>query len=240
MQQQLSLPYRLRLWLVKVFDKLCQIPKWRTLDSVLQNASSTNKQLFFIQIGANDGVIYDPIHRFVKHFHWQGILVEPVPNYFNKLRGNYASHNNLIFENVAISDQNVIRNFFRVRDDLEFLPEWCNGLGTFDRDVLLSHRWAIPNLEDYVVTEQVQCMTFQQLLDKHAITHIDVLLIDTEGHDLLILQQIDFAALRPSILLYEHEYISKEDRAGFEKILIKHGYRLSHHLGNTLAYSQVP
>ncbi|MGH8487310.1 MAG: FkbM family methyltransferase [Gammaproteobacteria bacterium] len=36
---------------------------------------------------------------------------------------------------------------------------------------------------------------------------VDILSIDTEGHDHEILRQIDFESVRPRVLLYGHEYI---------------------------------
>lgn len=237
MQKNLSNGFKLRLALVKLFDKICRLKKWRKLDAVLDQASQNNNDLFFVQIGANDGVIYDPINKFVTQYNWAGVLVEPVGHYFEQLKKNYADNPNLVFENAAISDINEIRDFYRIQEGLDFLPEWCNGLGTFNVDVLLSHKWAIPNLEDYVVKEQVACITLAELLSKHAIQKIDLLLIDTEGYDYQILQQINFSHNKPGILLYEHQYISKQERAECERLLKQYGYQLSHHLGNTLAYS---
>jgi len=240
MQQQVSIPlnYQCRLALVKLFDKLCRINRWWTLDSVLTQAACNNTDLFFVQIGANDGVIYDPINKFVTQHQWRGVLVEPVDHYFEQLKNNYANCPKLSFEQAAISNKNEVRDFYRVRENLDFLPDWCNGLGTFNLDVLLSHKWAIPDIEDYVITEQVTCMTFADLLKKHNIQHIDLLLIDTEGFDDQILQQVDLSKTRPGILLYEHQYISQHERAECEQRLKQHGYKLSHHMGNTLAYTQ--
>jgi FkbM family methyltransferase len=60
--------------------------------------------LNFIQVGANDGKYGDPLHSFIVKYPWHGILVEPQPNIFAKLRENYAAmKNRLIFENIAIA-----------------------------------------------------------------------------------------------------------------------------------------
>ncbi|HFD13214.1 MAG TPA: FkbM family methyltransferase [Crenotrichaceae bacterium] len=237
MQPQLSPAFQLRLILVKLFDKVCRINQWRKLNSVLTHTAQNNHELFFVQIGANDGVIYDPIYQFVTRYNLSGILVEPVKHYFEQLKQNYQNNPNLTFENVAISNSNEIRDFYRIRENLDFLPEWCNGLGTFDLDVLLTHQWAIPNIEDYVVTEKVTCITLAELINRNNVKQIDLLLIDTEGFDYQILQQIDFDRIRPGILVYEHQYISKQEKAECEQRLKGYGYQLSHHMGNTLAYS---
>ena len=43
------------------------------------------KELFFIQIGANDGISVDPIHNLVKKNNWTGILFEPGKDAFGDL-----------------------------------------------------------------------------------------------------------------------------------------------------------
>jgi len=237
MQKQLSMRFRFRLALLNLFDVLCKIPRWRTLQRTLTRVAESSDDFFFIQIGANDGVIYDPIYKFVQRYHWSGVMVEPVRHYFELLQVNYRGNNKLHFENVAVSDRDEIRDFYRVKEGLDFLPEWCNGLGTFDLDVLLTHKWAIPNLEDYVVKEQVACISLEGLLRKYNIQNLDLLLIDTEGYDYQILKQLDLDVIRPELVLYEHQYINQIEKDECEKRFRQYGYTLSSHLGNTLAYS---
>jgi hypothetical protein len=49
-----------------------------------------NANLFFLQIGANDGVFCDPLHDLVLRHNLSGLLVEPLRNLFERLRANYA------------------------------------------------------------------------------------------------------------------------------------------------------
>ncbi len=221
---------------VKAFDRLCRMPKWFTLERVLSQAVAAGTDLFFVQIGANDGVIYDPIYPFVQQSNWRGVLVEPVRTCFERLKQNYNANDRLIFENVAISDRREVRDFYRIRDNIPFLPEWCKGLGTFDLDILMTHTWAVPDLARYVVKEQMECISLTDLLEMHHIKKLDLLLVDTEGYDYEILEQIDFETMAPAILLYEHQYIDKRWRGEWEMTLRDRGYRISRHFGNTLAY----
>ena len=238
MKPTLRKTFLIRLYLVKLFDAACRMIKWRKLDKTIENHMANEPgDFFFVQIGANDGVIYDPIHRFVGQYRWQGILVESSQCYFDRLKHNYTGHPGLIFENSAISDKQGVREFYRIKEGLDFLPMWCNGLGTFHLDVLLTHKWAIPNIADYLVKEQVDCITLNTLLEKHSIKHIDLLVIDTEGHDYAIIRQIDFYHIHPKIIVYEHQYIGKTDRRKCEAMLKDHGYKLAKHMGNTMAYS---
>ncbi|MGH8476788.1 MAG: FkbM family methyltransferase, partial [Methylococcales bacterium] len=201
-------PYRtrFRMALVKGFDRLCRMKRWRTLERIMTQAVEKRNELFFVQIGANDGIIYDPIYPFVQQSKWRGVLVEPVRIYFDRLKENYRGDDRFSFENIAISDRKEIRDFYRVQENIAFLPEWVHGLGTFDPEVLMTHKWAIPDLERYVVKEKIECISFRDLIEKYQIGKIDLLLVDTEGYDYEILQQIDFERMAPGILLYEHQY----------------------------------
>ena len=41
---------------------------------------------FFVQVGANDGVNHDPIFHHVRKYNWKGLLIEPIPDIFEKLK----------------------------------------------------------------------------------------------------------------------------------------------------------
>lgn len=234
-KQLLTKKLKIRLYFLRLFDTLYTLPKWRKFHKVLRQCATASNDFFFVQIGANDGRIYDPIYPYVTRYNWRGILVEPVEYYFNKLKKNYEKNTRLIFENMAISTKDEIRDLYRIKEGIEYLPKWCGGLGTFNLDVLLTHKWAIPNLEDYIVTTKVNCISFESLLAKHEVARIDLLLIDTEGYDYEIIKQIDFTKIRPRIIAYEHKHLNKIDRKHCECLLKDHNYTLTRHIANTLA-----
>src|ERR1043165_8619029 len=66
----------------------------------------TGEDQFFIQVGAHDGLHYDPIRPWVEKFHWSGVLAEPQPIIFKRLVENYKNEPQLKFENVAIGKEN--------------------------------------------------------------------------------------------------------------------------------------
>ena len=75
----------------------------RKLDKRLQ--PFLRPDFFFVNVGANDGVINDPIYPFIAKYGWRGIAVEPVPHVFERLRVNYRAFPDVVLEQVAISDQ---------------------------------------------------------------------------------------------------------------------------------------
>jgi hypothetical protein len=71
---------------------------------LLSDIARRMDDVFFVQIGANDGKTEDYLYDFVCRGGWRGILVEPVRPVFEKLQRNYRDVPDLTFENVAISD----------------------------------------------------------------------------------------------------------------------------------------
>lgn len=222
--------------LVKVADRWFYTPRWKTLDRVLSSRGAGRGDFFFIQIGANDGDMRDHLRGFILRHGWRGILVEPVPAYCARLRANYRGHPGLVIEELAIAASEERRELFRIRDEVPHLPDWCRGLASFHLEVVRKHRFVVPDLDAYIVREEVRCLPLERLLEKHRVERLDLLSVDTEGHDYEVIKQIDFGTLRPGIVLYEHRHLKRPDRADCERLLRAHGYRLASRLGNTLAY----
>jgi FkbM family methyltransferase len=225
-------------FLVKCFDPFVCGQRWKMLETVLDEFAQVD-DFFFIQIGSNDGIVHDPLYRHVLRNHWNGILIEPVKYYFELLQSNYAGSSHLVFENIAISERDGYRDFFRIREGLDFLPQWTKGLGSFNRDVLMKHRWVIPDIQQFLVQEQVECLCFASLLKRHAVEKIDLIMIDTEGYDFEIIKQFDFTDVRPRAIVYEHKHFARRDRLSCERLLKDQAYRLHRHFGNTLAYNSI-
>ena len=57
----------------------------------LENIFKRNKIKSLMQIGANDGSRFDNINKFIKEFDVNGVLVEPVPYYFDQLKETYSN-----------------------------------------------------------------------------------------------------------------------------------------------------
>jgi FkbM family methyltransferase len=181
---------------------------------------------YFIQIGSNDGSNLDPLRPFILRTEWRGILVEPVPYIFTRLVENYRGRAGLILENVAVGELNGTSNFYYLRkaDNPTELPVWYETLGSFSREVILTHKDSIPDIEDRLVCEPVTCVTFDTLCRRHGVEGVDLIHIEAEGYDFRIIQQIDLGRLNPRILMFEHHHLSAADRIACRALLEKHGY----------------
>jgi len=205
------------------------------ISHVIGAFSMIRRNVSFLQVGANDGVTGDPINLFVRRDGWRGVLVEPLPDFYARLVSAYAGQDGLVFENVALAETEGSLPFYRIRPG-EGVPEWCDTLGSFMRDVVLSHRTQFPEIEAHLVVDQVKCMSVPTLLQKHRIQKLDVIVIDTEGYDFEILKQLDLRRLGPAIVVFEHDHLSDQDREAAARRLTNLGYHLFREGQNTCAF----
>ena len=207
-------------------------------DYIFDLARRRGRDVFFLQVGANDGLLDDPIHYLVRGYGWRGILMEPVPHLFNRLRANYRGAQGPIFVNAALSEIDGSAIFYRIRM-ADHLPAWCEGLGSFRRDVILSNRNDVPDIESHIVEESIESISFRKLIDRYQPPRIDLVVIDTEGYDLQILRQIDLLRFKPELIVYEHKHLTESERRTAADLLSAHGYRVvSTRWANTVAISR--
>ncbi len=217
--------------IVRDRDHVAQIDLFELLVDKLTN---NRPDFFFIQIGANDGLMDDPIQAYVKRFHWRGILVEPVRFYFDKLRTNYAGESQLIFENAAIAQTDATLKLFTLPPSPD-LPDWAHGCTSFNRENLLKHRSTIADVANRIEEVSVASMTFMSLLARHDVKHIDLLQIDVEGFDYEILKLINFAKIKPRLIQFEHFLLPLAAQRECYALLNGHGYELNTVGSNTIA-----
>ncbi len=105
----------------------------RELQSLLHRPQ---RRLKFVQIGANDGIRFDGLYRFVTQQPCSGIVVEPLPDMFERLRANYADYPLIVPINKAIHETADRLPLFRVAPEaLPRYPGWAGGIASLDRSL---------------------------------------------------------------------------------------------------------
>ena len=61
-------------------------PPPHPLGRVLFEFARAYPDVFFVQVGANDGDLLDPLREEIGFRKWSGIMVEPVPYVFERLQ----------------------------------------------------------------------------------------------------------------------------------------------------------
>ena len=197
------------------------------LEPLLYRRLKKRGKLFFVQIGANDGVYRDPLFEFVTRHHDKiaGLALEPMQETFQKLQANYAKYPHVTPVNAAI--HTTVKQLEIYKVDPAYpgkLPEWVRGIASFDKE----HYRSLNVPAEAMITETVRCQTFDELVDQYDVEHIDLLQIDTEGYDAEIIKSIDFSKIKPSIIRFEHNLeAGSMDTAEFTQLadlLRQHGY----------------
>lgn len=205
-------------------------------DLVASLLMTRKDQIFFVEIGANDGILNDPIHRYVRDFGWSGLVIEPLPDIFEILKKNYRAYPNVIPLNFAISASEKDQTLFTVRTD-STASAHAHQYSSFRREIVEKHTNFVPDIADRIEERTVACITFDTLLKRYvADRNIDVLQIDTEGYDYEILKMIDFQVTKPSIINYESCHLSRADKNASVRLLVNQGYRVAAGDLDTIAY----
>lgn len=169
---------------------------------------------FFVDIGAHDGISYSNTYFFEKYLGWTGICVEPLPNVFEKLRKNRAC----ICVNACICDVAGTGKFLEIRG----APEMLSGLiAKYDARHYDRVRSELRQGGSSRVID-VPCITFNDLMEKYNITHIDYLSVDTEGGEFDIIASIDLKNIDIDIIDVE---VNFEDQTNIREYLTQNGYR---------------
>src|SRR3989344_5088239 len=96
------------------------------------NALATAQQdILFVEIGAMDGVSFDPLYAVVMKYRWRGLLVEPLPDLFARLKENYKDATGVLFENAAIAEERGEKVMYRVAPQAVqqgLVPPWAGGI----------------------------------------------------------------------------------------------------------------
>jgi FkbM family methyltransferase len=183
---------------------------------------------FFIEIGANDGTGFDHLRPAILNSSWTGIMVEPVPYVFERLRRNYGQHPRVVLENAAIAAHDGHQPFYHLEEVADFqregLPGWYHQIGSFSKDFVLSHARHIADIDQRLTCTEVPCLTFESLCQKHKVERLDLVAIDAEGFDAEIVKLIDLARRHPRLILYEHYHLSPADRKFCRSRLAEAGY----------------
>lgn len=193
--------------LLKSNLRLLKISPYSILDfeSFLYRHLAVHKTLSFIQIGANDGKMNDPIYQFnYKNKNVvSGYVLEPMPETFSKLVENYKNNTAIKPFNLAIHSTKSEMSLYRVKPErADELTAFARGIASFDPE-----HWRKSGMvpgEDFMEQLKVKCVSFSQFIKLNSIAKIDLLILDTEGYDYEILMDLNFKNLKPRIIHFEH------------------------------------
>ncbi len=203
-----------------------------------------------IQIGANDGITNDPIHKFIKRDRWRGVLLEPQKAVFDQfLKKIYYKNTELHPICAAIGLEDGQQKLYKIGfSDMR----WATGLASFSKEKVEElfengvvekncRKFGIPIPSEpgkRISYEEVPVLSPKTLLKKYDIKTVDLLQIDAEGFDLEVIRIFDIPNTLPKAIIFENVNHSKEELEASYQLLNSTGYRLKEFGRDTLAVHQ--
>ena len=113
---------------------------------------------FFVEIGSNDGEQARPPAAGDPRAGWRGIMVEPVPYVFERLRAQLRRPRPGSRSRTPRSPTATGAALLPPapgREDDAALPEWYDAIGSFSRETVLATPSEIPDIEARMVAAEV-------------------------------------------------------------------------------------
>jgi FkbM family methyltransferase len=170
---------------------------------IKDNIDFEDKECFYVDVGANDGLIVSNTAYFDLDLKWKGICIEPHPRAFSELIKNRTNATNL---NICISDEEDVVDFCVVSGYAEML----SGIEKFYHS---EHKKRIESeIKSHGGNREILKIIskpLRKVLSENKVKKVDYLSIDTEGSELQILKSIDFDAVDIRVISTENS--SKSD-----------------------------
>jgi FkbM family methyltransferase len=168
------------------FKRQEDLPYPQPWEWVRDNINFYDEELFYVDVGANDGLVVSNTAHFDLNLGWKGICVEPHPRAFSELQKNRPNSINL---NYCITDSEGEVDFLSISGYAEML----SGIKNFYSE---DHLKRIDSeIEKHGGEKQIIKIVSKPLwevLKEYDVKKIDYLSIDTEGSEFEILNGIDF------------------------------------------------
>ena len=204
----------------------------RLLDHTFVQAQQQGRLASVVVVGAMDGRRFDALYPYLSKGLAKAILIEPIPDRFELLKQTFADQTTLIFENCAIDAVAGTRKMLHVPLDAvaeSGLPEDVIGMSSFydNRNGLGGVGGTAPMFDTIKAQREwidVRTAPLSDILHKHGVTQIDILQIDTEGHDLHVLKSLDMDVAKPDTIFMEYYNLTIPERVELLGLLEARGY----------------
>jgi len=213
------------------YYKYLFFPKKNTLNDFLNQYSLSQPDFTVIQVGANDGITHDPIHKFIKRDQWRGVFLEPQPDIYKKyLHRIYQNSQGIKTIFAAIGHEDGYQTLYKIGFcDMR----WATGLASFNLHNLKKafkkgyvkancnkHNITMPaDPEAQITTKEIRIISPKTLMKGQQINKINLLQIDTEGYDYEVIKLFNIEKSQPKVIIYENEHLTTEQKKLCTQIL---------------------
>ncbi len=230
------------------FYKYFYKPKEGSLSHLLDMFSKHHKDDFtVVQIGANDGITHDPIHKFIKRDKWKGVLLEPQSKVFKeKLQPLYSRDKQIVTLNSALGEVDGETHLYKIGFSE---ARWATGLASFNKSHLESAFESghvlkqagkegidIPaDPSKHIISERVEVVSPASIMKNHQIETLHLLQIDAEGFDFEVVKLFKIEESKPKMVCFESTHLSVDEYAACIDHFESRNYQVKKAGANTVA-----
>jgi len=182
-------------------------------EEIILNYFNNKKNGVFLDIGANDGKSFSNTYK-LSLIGWDGVCIEPSKTVFPHLKNLYENNQNVQLFNFGISNKlEELDLHVNSAPTKNSLPGILSTIHESEKDRFYGFDWS---------TEKCDFVTFDFFHKISIYKKFDFINIDCEGHDYVVLSQIDLNKIFCQLLCIEHngnknfkesyiDYVSKFD-----------------------------
>jgi len=156
------------------------------------------KNGFFIECGAADGIIDSSCKYFEESLNWKGINIEPFDCLYKKLIKNRPNSINVFG---ALSNKIGEVNFASTLHTYIGCGS-INGPNDYLKSKIKDNK--------KIIYSKVKTITYEYIINKYNITKIDLFVLDIEGHELEVINDMKKCSILPDTFVIEYGHVGLE------------------------------
>jgi FkbM family methyltransferase len=180
---------------------------------------------FFMECGAFDGISESSCFFFEESMGWTGVNIEAVPFVYNKLVQNRPKSINI---NAGLSSRSGIASFKHA-----IHPDHGAWFGNGSLEHSEAHSIDLNNQGCHFITFPIPLITFRDVIRDLEIDHLDLFVLDVEGHELDVIEGMKGSKVLPRVFCIEHGNI---DNVALDSLMTNLGYKKDRIIHNNLVY----
>jgi hypothetical protein len=217
---------RIKVWVVGSFPGVAGFYFryfWKPRNQIEEEINKRSKRVpsfTFLQIGANDGRINDPIFPFIFRDKWRGHRFEPLEVPFGQLQKLHKRTPWVVPVNALLGTKAGAMPLYYLSFSTK---RWATGLSSLNKSQLEAqiasgyvarraqkYKDMLPvNREDWIASKKMLMYELNAWILQHSEGSLDLLQIDTEGYDHILLEALDLKNLRIGMICFEKLHIPK-------------------------------
>jgi FkbM family methyltransferase len=197
-------------------------------DILAKSRSERGGRLSYVQVGANDGSLDDPLYEYTKDMDFDALLIEPSPVYYSALCTRHANSPNVMTLNVGVSSQEGTLKLYQLNPEFESsFPWWAPGCASMSREILVASLSKARDVQDEMVqSTEVPVERLDTILTENDALDTDILVIDVEGYELNVFDSFSLLEFSPKVIMFEFVHLTDFDVSQIHTHLSSAGYRM--------------